>query len=187
MLGHTLIVSSYLISLLLLIAQFSIGMLRTASFANQVSTLLLGLLALSCLLLLIAPQWTVTRISKIMNALVTFLANIIVTALLALLYVVFLVPGRLLGRRRLSQDHPYSAKWVSKRSAWDALSTTWEPKPAWTSQDTHKRGAAWKLAGTFYRQRNWLLLLIMVLLLILASLAAILSSPVAAPFIYPLF
>jgi hypothetical protein len=172
---------------ILLLVQFSVGAFRAQAYSDQVTSGILGLMALSVIMLLAAPDFTTRVMTRFMHATGRRVTDLVVNTMLVLLFVIALPFSRLFGRQGFAKNHKGGVAWVQPGLGFKGRST-WVPKRFEADQvNKRNRGTLMRTVVFFVGQRNWFLFVVVLALLVIASFLALASSPVLTPFIYPLF
>jgi hypothetical protein len=172
---------------ILLVVQFTVGAFRSQAYSDDVGSGILGLMALSVIMLLAAPDFTTRVVKRFMHATGRRVTDLVVNTMLVLLFVIALPFARLFGRRGFAKNHKGGVAWVQPKLGYRGIST-WVPKRFEADRvNRRNRGTLVRTVVFFVGQRNWFILVVVLVLLVIASFLALASSPVLTPFIYPLF
>lgn len=168
---------------IVLLLQFAVGAFRNYRVSEYAVNLLLGTLLVTILALLIVPERSMRAIEKGLHFVGQKIMNTLLAIILTVIFLVALPFGLVFGRRAFLNRHSASSPWVTgdpwvNRSTWAVKAN---PRVA------KRRGTLLMALHFFAGQRNWFILIVATLLLVLASIIAFASSPVVAPFLYPLF
>lgn len=176
----------FFVLLVALVLQFSVGAFRKNSFSEDVVNGLLLFILATIIFLFISPDRGMRWIEVFTHATSQRVTNFLLVAFLGSLYLITLPLAKRFGSAGFISRHPGGAAWVDGRD-YRGLST-WSDKRFIPEQvNSRARGSLVRTLQFFVNQRNWLALLIVLALIVAASLFAFASSPVIAPFIYPIF
>jgi hypothetical protein len=176
----------FLIVQVLAVLQFAIGPFRATRYSDEVVNVLLVIMATTLLGLFVVPERTTRVIGRFMHATGQRVTDVVVSVLLAVLYLASMPFARFAGRRGFLRRHPGGAAWVDGSEYRNR--STWVAKVNDTDQANvrHRRPVS-RAVMFFVGQRSWFLLVVVLVLLLIGSFLALASSPVVAPFVYPLF
>lgn len=175
----------FLLVQLLAMVQFAVGPLRSMSFSDELVSVLILSQALTILLLFVMPDRMLRICARFMHVTGQRLTDAVVTVLLTLIYLGSLPLALLFGRRAFTRRHRGAVSWVDG-SEYRGRSTWTDKQFEADTVNRRNRSTVWRTLRFFTGQRNWFILVVVTLLLLVASFLALASSPVVAPFIYPL-
>lgn len=171
---------------LMLIGHLLLGRLRWVPHASTLAIAAGVALLILDVTMVIAPQWTLERVSRAFRAVGHGVLSVLGVVTIAGIYLVSWPWARTRGRAGFVRRHPSSAPWAVKQLDWRR--STWVPKSSVADRaTTASRSTIRRSLAVFHRQRQYFLLLVLLALLVLSTVTMFVKSSAVAPFVYTLF
>jgi hypothetical protein len=164
-----------------LLYQSIFGWFATFTISPLLTILLLIFLVITTVFSITNPNWFIKKVFTLIEKITKPISTAISIIFLGVLFLLIL-PFSYLHRTTIKKKHPSTYYWLTGKTP----SSSWRDKK-YPALSAGKKLGAFATLIYFASDKNYFLLFISLLLILIATVMFLSSSPIIAPFIYPIF